>query len=116
MAGVGRSTTNPAKSRQPRPAAGFAISAEDSALVVKIIERVERDRMLARVDGAKLNLRMDLVATHANGCPMDFHKLLHAADVDFYHDIFGIGRHIDRTTGELLNCFVPRSHRQGGAS
>lgn len=51
---------------------------------------------------------MDIDATHCNGCPLKLQALLEADDTNFAHDVFGIRRHIDRTTGELLNCFVPR--------
>ena len=56
----------------------------------------------------KLLLNMDLTATHVSGCPLDFKKLLDFAEFDFWHDIGGINRHIDRGTGELEDCFVPR--------
>lgn len=56
---------------------------------------------------------MDLTATHANGCPMDFAALLAAPDFDFIHDIAGIRRHINRETGQLENCFMPRCHLKG---
>jgi hypothetical protein len=51
---------------------------------------------------------MDLEATHANGCPLDFAKLLACDDFDFLHDIGGIAMHLDRSTGVLKDCFLPR--------
>jgi hypothetical protein len=51
---------------------------------------------------------MDICATHLNGCPLKLEELLAADDMNFAHDVFGIRRHIDRTTGELQDCFVPR--------
>lgn len=53
-------------------------------------------------------LRMDLQAAHANGCPLDLAGLLAATPYEFTHDTGGITGHIDRNTGELLHCFVPR--------
>lgn len=53
-------------------------------------------------------IEMDVVACHMNGCPLDLKRLLAAEDGEFAHDILGIRRHIDRDTGELRNCFVPR--------
>lgn len=50
---------------------------------------------------------MDLSAV-MNSCPVDLAKLLAADDANFAHDVFGIRRHIDRETGELTDCFVPR--------
>jgi hypothetical protein len=67
--------------------------------------------------GDRLSLAMDLTATHANGCPMDFAKLLAADDFNFKHDIVGIVNHIDRRTGELTDHFFPRcAQPQGVAS
>ena len=51
---------------------------------------------------------MDLCATHANGCPMNFKKLRDADDFNLLHDVAGIYRHMDRSTGRLTKCFRPR--------
>lgn len=58
-----------------------------------------------------LSLEMDLSATHANGCPIDFGKLLAFDDFNFIHDVSGIMNKIDRTSGKLTDCFLPRSAR-----
>jgi hypothetical protein len=55
----------------------------------------------------QLTWMMDLSAV-MNSCPIDLAALLAADDVNFAHDVFGIRRHIDRETGELADCFVPR--------
>lgn len=55
-----------------------------------------------------LSTYMDLCATHANGCPMDFKRLSEADDFNFVHDVGGIHRHLDRKTGQLMNHFLPR--------
>lgn len=54
------------------------------------------------------DLTMDLTACHLNGCPLDLNGLLVASDADFCHDINGIWNHLDRETGKLTDCFVPR--------
>lgn len=54
------------------------------------------------------DLLMDLTACHLNGCTIDLPRLLAAPDTDFAHDVFGIRRHIDRETGGLGGCFLPR--------
>jgi hypothetical protein len=82
----------------------FKASLADYELISKIVDRAERDG----VKFDRQTMTMDLVATHANGCQMDFQKLLDAPAFVFSHDIAGIYRHIDRDTGELMNCFVPR--------
>lgn len=51
---------------------------------------------------------MDLTAVHANGCPLDLSGLAQADEFDFSHDILGIRRHLNRRTGKLEDCFVPR--------
>lgn len=54
------------------------------------------------------DMEMNITATHLNGCRLDLLKLLSADDFNFYHDIFGINQHLDRNTGALRDCFVPR--------
>lgn len=56
----------------------------------------------------KQDVMMDLDATHSNGCPLRLADLLNADDFNFAHDISGISRHLDRDTGKLRDCFVPR--------
>lgn len=57
----------------------------------------------------KMSLQMDLHAARA-ASPLDLEKLLDFDDFNFLHDIYGIMRHIDRDTGEMTQCFLPRSH------
>jgi len=54
---------------------------------------------------------MDIVATHAK-CPLDLDILLASPDSDFGHDILGIYDNMNRKTGELKNCFVPRCSKR----
>ena len=42
-------------------------------------------------------------------CPLDFSKLVNANDFNFYHDVQGIMRKLNRTTGVLQDSFDPRS-------
>ena len=53
-------------------------------------------------------LNMDILACHANGCPLDLQTFLNGDDMNFAHDIGGITKHINRHTGQLEDCFVPR--------
>ena len=82
------------------------LKAKDFKLIVQIAERVERD--IPNYPDDRRTLIMDLNACHSNGCPLQLSELLTADSFDFTHDIYGIRRHIDRTTGELQDCFVPR--------
>ena len=60
-------------------------------------------------DFNRLTVTMDLVACHRNGCPLRLEELAEAAtDANLLHDVLGIGRHIDRKTGQLRDCFLPR--------
>lgn len=69
------------------------------AISVYAAHNVTLDRMM---------VEMDLSATHANGNPLDFDKLLAFDDFSFMHDITGIYRNLNRDTGELENFFSPR--------
>lgn len=51
---------------------------------------------------------MDIAACHLNGTPLKLQELLQADKTNFLHDIGGINRHLDRTTGELKAGFLPR--------
>jgi len=55
-----------------------------------------------------LSTQMDLEACHSNGCSLDFGKLAGFNDANFGHDLGGIRRYLDRETGALTDCFVPR--------
>ena len=87
----------------------FDISAYDAMLVTDIARLVVEVRNLDQ-----MTLEMDLTACHANGNPMDFQRLLGAhrtAPQDFWHDLNGIILNINRKTGKLGDCFVPRYSR-----
>lgn len=73
----------------------------------KVSEIVKRAREIhPEID--TVSLSMDLIATHSNGCEMDWDKLIAADNFNFMHDISGIMNCIDRNTGKLQNCFLPR--------
>lgn len=97
----------------------FDCSPQEARLVSRIVDRAVRkaaeDSVLPPGYFDRRDLSMDLIACHANGCPLDFARLLDAPDFDFAHDIHGIQRHIDRTTGGLKNHFVPRYALPEGA-
>ena len=60
------------------------------------------------IEYKQMDAVMDIDATHNNGCPLKLTELLAADDFNFVHDVFGIRANIDRKTGKLQNCFVPR--------
>lgn len=56
----------------------------------------------------RMDLHMDIEATHCNGCPLKLQELLEADDFNFGHDLGGIRRHLNRETGQLRDFFLPR--------
>jgi hypothetical protein len=88
----------------------FRVSAAERTLILAIADRAVRlgvqGRDLDGVARSKLEVVMDLSAAH-NACPLKLAELLGADDMNFAHDIGGIGRHLDRRTGELAD-FTPR--------
>ena len=81
---------------------------EDAQLILKIVARAEKV-MDRKESGAILrDLDMDITACHLNGTPLRLADLLAADDFNFTHDVFGIRRFMDRTTGKLTGFFSPR--------
>lgn len=84
----------------------FDASREERKLAHEIALRAKRSGLLHGY--SLVHAEMDLIATHANGCPMDFARLLSSDDFNFTHDFCGIKAKLDRGTGKLVDCFVPR--------
>ncbi|KKM66842.1 hypothetical protein LCGC14_1477100 [marine sediment metagenome] len=77
---------------------------EDIELAGNIAARaVAADSRLNRMETI-----MDIEACHLNGNPLRLSDLLQADGPNFAHDVYGIRANLDRESGELLNCFVPR--------
>jgi hypothetical protein len=56
-----------------------------------------------------LDIEMDLLACHANGCPLRLKEMaLDSTDFDLVYDVLGIADHLDRDTGKLDGRFLPR--------
>jgi hypothetical protein len=84
----------------------FETTADEFFLIGEIADR-------ANVHGERrMGFIMDLCATHANGTPMDFERLLNADETSFWHDLRGIARHLNRETGQLDGMFLPRFARK----
>ena len=75
----------------------------------EVISRIA-DRVMTLVPGdrgTKLDIVMDI--DHADmDVGLDLEAMLYADDHNFLHDVLGIIRHMNRTTGKLENCFLPR--------
>ena len=69
---------------------------------------------IVKASGGRMTFMMDMLAADGvNGnAPIDFDALLAADDFNFTHDVCGIARHMDRSTGKLGNHFSPRFSRQ----
>ncbi len=84
----------------------FTTTPEEGALIKAIADRAQSDLGMK----TRLDIQMDVAAVHCNGCPLKLKELLEADDFNFAHDLIGIASNIDRTTGTLQNCFLPRFH------
>lgn len=87
-------------------------SKADSGIVSKIIDRYIASSIELGIpklyQRSRLDLTMDIEACHNNGNPLKLQELLGADDFNFIHDVIGIQQHINRETGELMDCFLPR--------
>lgn len=89
----------------------FAKFTESETEAVNLImERAEH--WLPEPDFDRLTIRMDISAVHAH-TPLDLEEWSKADDENFVHDLGGIRRHLDRDTGKLTDCFVPRFTLRG---
>lgn len=63
--------------------------------------------------GGRMSFIMDLLAADGqNGNPpIDLDALAAADYFNFAHDAYGISGHMDRSTGKLTDCFLPRFAR-----
>ena len=80
---------------------------EENDVVRAIANRARGVFGNAGIKRSLIEVTMDISAVHAK-CPLRLHDLLAADDFNFTHDLGGIYRHLNRDTGELENCFVPR--------
>ena len=77
-------------------------------LVAKIARRAVEKAKELDIQYDQMTAVMDIDACHNNGCPLKLKELLEADNFNFAHDVFGIRQHINRETGKLENCFLPR--------
>lgn len=90
----------------------FTEDLHECEMITKIVDRADIKLFKPTMTTHnKMSTAMDISATNANGCPLDLAKLLTFGDFDFAHDVWGIRNHIDRTTGKLMDHFLPRCAR-----
>ena len=91
------------------------ITRVESDLISKIVNRgISLAKSLGGPDINKLDAVMDLKAAHLE-VGLRLNKLLEADDSNFGHDFFGIRRYMNRSSGKLEACFVPRCARSDTA-
>jgi hypothetical protein len=91
----------------------FDVSKSEAKMISRIAKRAVT---LAASHGHTWEFQdteMDITAVHANGCPLDLSKLDAFDSFNLLHDIAGIRQHLNRQTGKLENCFVPRCAQPG---
>lgn len=87
------------------------VSKADHDWIVKIVDRASRLAAANNMPFPQRDIIMDITACHANGTPLKLQELYTADDFNFAHDVFGITKHINRSTGQLEDCFLPRFSR-----
>lgn len=55
-----------------------------------------------------MEIIMDLSVVHNHDCGLDLAQFSAADDFNLLHDVVGIHNHLNRKTGKLEDCFVPR--------
>lgn len=78
-------------------------SKKDTLLIFQIASRAQKI-----LGGDASDIAMDITACHMNGNPLRLDELLLADDFNFFHDVCGINKHIDRDNGKLIHGFMPR--------
>ena len=90
--------------------ASFSVRKDEARIIAKIESRAVSLAASQGVTYEFMDADMDITATHVNGCPLRLDDLLAADEFNFAHDIFGIRNCLDRETGKLTRCFLPRFH------
>jgi hypothetical protein len=83
---------------------------EENDLILRIAQRANELtlRFGKEYEYPVFDAYLDIHMVHTGGCPLDLAALLVTDDGNFGHDVFGMNRHLDRVTGKLIHCFVPR--------
>ncbi len=74
---------------------------------LRIIGQLAARAIELGVPRAQMDLVMDLELAHSE-TPLRLRDMEGAQPSDLIHDVAGIVRHLDRETGELRDCFLPR--------
>lgn len=90
----------------------FKTTKEETAAIGKLARLASEMGKEFGIQYSVMDANMDLTACHANGNLLDLDRMVGEIIADggrnLGHDFFGIRRHINRQTGQLEGCFVPR--------
>ena len=86
-------------------------TSDEQKIVSQIVDRAISMAVAEGITIQRSDMEMDIAAAHAD-CPLALTDLLNAKNGDFGHDVFGIRRYMNRKTGKLENCFLPRAARK----
>ena len=89
----------------------FTAEAANQPYLTDIINRAAAKGYIPAKGAEALAARMDIAACHANGCRLDLKKFAEFDNFNFAYDFFGIRNHLDRESGKLVRCFLPRCSR-----
>lgn len=84
---------------------GRMIDQEKVDLIIEIVNRAWESMKNHYTD--KLDMMLDMEFANRD-CPLKLQELLDADEFNFWHDILGIYKNLNRQTKKLENCFVPR--------
>ena len=87
------------------------VSKQDAATINEIAQRAVQYAREQDIDIKPIEFQMDITACHLNSVPLQLSELAAAPKFDFVHDVFGIRRHLNRSNGQLEDCFLPRYAR-----
>lgn len=86
----------------------YDCSSKDMQMILAIADRCVAEARANGVDHIKKEMvAQDIATVHCNGTPLNLLQILLVDSTDFRHDVVGIGVHLDRTSGKLLNDFKP---------
>jgi len=89
----------------------WVVSAQKTEILSRIASRVlghaREQRLTIYLEAIYVMRDLGLVINHS-GHILDLDRLLKFSDLDFEHDIRGIHNNLNRNTGKLENCFLPR--------
>jgi hypothetical protein len=84
-----------------------ALTDTEQEAVTDIAQRAKKKFDKMGVPRSVIDIEMDIQAAHAD-TPLKLEALATADDFNFSHDVMGIYRHLNRRTGKLEDCFLPR--------